>query len=88
MKKEAHAKVAMMRKMEPLTQSLPVAPVVLVTKDRRGWMCFDQTISMIGPLYSVINMAPDTVTIVPITFAWHLTSFMFIFSILDLHSTK
>ena len=36
MKRDAQAKVAMIRKMEPLNQSLSLVSVVLVTYDWRG----------------------------------------------------
>jgi len=82
MKNEAQANVAIMRRMEPLIQSLLE---VSGTEDEWVWTCSDQIKLMTLPLYNVINMAPATVTIVPITFAWHLTFFMSTISILYIY---
>lgn len=71
----------MMTKIDPMNQSLSVE-VVPEPTDLEVCMCLVHTISMMGPLYKVITIAPATVTIVPTTFAWHLTLFMSIFSIL------
>jgi len=80
-KREAQARVAIIRKMHPKNQSLSSDPVVVVPL-ALFWGCFAQTISTIGPLYKVISIAPATVTNVPTIFAMHLTCFMSIFSIL------
>jgi hypothetical protein len=85
MKNEAQANVAMIRRMEPLIQSLLE---VSGTEDEWVWTCSDQIKLMTLPLYNVINMAPATVTIVPITFAWHLTFFMSTISILYIFGTS
>jgi len=86
-KSEAHARVAMIRKMHPKNQSLSNDPVVAAPLALL-WGCLAQNISTIGPLYKVISIAPATVTNVPTTFAMHLTCFMFIFSILFTYIIK
>ena len=84
-KRDAQARVAMIRRMEPMNQSLSEYVVVYVALLICPWWgaCLVQTISTLGPLYKVINMVPATVTNVPTTLAWHLTFFMLIFSILS-----
>jgi len=88
MKNDAQASVAMMRRMEPISQSLSADPVVAVAEDVWVLTCLDHIKLIAWPLYNVMNMAPATVTMVPITFAWHLTFFMSTISILYVFSTS
>jgi hypothetical protein len=83
MKREAHARVAMIKNIEPKNQvrfdassAAAGASVVCVCE------CLVHIISMIGPLYNVIIIAPATVTTVPTNLAWHLILLMSNFSIL------
>lgn len=70
MKREAHARVAMIKNIEPKNQLLFAASVAAADALAVGaFECLVHTISMIGPLYNVITMAPTTVTTVPTTFA-------------------
>lgn len=46
------------------------------------WLVDDFITLSTGPLYSAISNVPPKVTTVPITFAWHATSLIFMCSIL------
>lgn len=68
--------------MEPLTQSLSVASAGMSEALWWALTFIDYKKFIELPLYSVINIAPPTVTTVPTTFAWHLTFFMSSLSVL------
>lgn len=90
MKSEAQARVAMMTNREPRNHSLPDGSTAAAAAGASApWPCGACTwlvhaICISGPLYSVIIIAPATVTSVPATFAWHLTFFRSTFSILKI----
>ena len=86
MKSEAQARVAMMTKSEPRNHSRPLGSMAATGASAAcpcacAWLLL-HAIFIRGPLYSVIIIAPATVTSVPATFAWHLTFFRSTFSIL------
>jgi hypothetical protein len=85
MKRDAHASVATMTNIEPRNQSLPemAAAAAAGASATPAPACRLHAISMSGPLYSVISIAPATVTSVPAILAWHLTFFSSSFSILS-----
>jgi hypothetical protein len=88
MKSEAQARVAMMTKRDPRNHSLPLGSTMAATGASAPpctWLLrLLHAIFISGPLYSVIIIAPATVTSVPATFAWHLTFFRSTFSILKI----
>ena len=66
---------------EPRTQSFLTKSVLLGAP---WFVPLDHTISKIGPLYSVMTIAPVTVTIVPTTFARPGALLIFTFSSLEI----
>lgn len=65
MKKAAHVEILPMMAKVPVTQCWPVAVVEPPWKEE----CAAFTISIAGPLYKVITIAPPNVITVPTTFA-------------------